>query len=199
MSHKTHTEADLVLASASPRRRELLEQIGVHFSLLPVDICEAPFEGESPELYVARLATEKAQAGFKHSAGKPVLGSDTTVVLDNKILGKPVDEQDCQTMLMALSGRSHQVMTGVAITDSRGTQVRVVTTKVQFKPLTPERCKAYWASGEPQDKAGAYGIQGLGAIFVDHIEGSYSSVVGLPLAETAEMLEHAGVPIWQTA
>lgn len=199
MSLDTLIDSDLVLASASPRRSELLRQIGVHFVVQPVDICEEPVEGEAPTDYVARLAKEKAEAGYAMSAGKPVLGSDTAVVLGARILGKPQSEQDAIDMLMALSGRSHQVMTGVAIADCHGTRVRVVITVVHFKELTSELCRNYWASGEPQDKAGAYGIQGLGAVFVDRIEGSYSSVVGLPLAETAEMLERSGVPIWQVA
>lgn len=188
----------LILASASPRRAELLAQIGVPFTACPVDICEDPLCDEAPTDYVARLASEKAEAAYARCPGSVVLGSDTTVVLDNRILGKPVDEADALSMLQALSGRVHQVMTGIAVTDFTGTRVQVVTTAVHFKPLTPERCRAYWQSGEPRDKAGAYGIQGLGAVFVDYIEGSYSAVVGLPLSETAELLEAHGVAIWQT-
>jgi septum formation protein len=189
----------LVLASASPRRAELLTQIGVPFTTLPVDICEAPQAGETPADYVARLAREKAEAAYRARPDAVVLGSDTTVVLDKRIMGKPVDEADAVAMLQALSGREHQVMTGIAVTDSGGTRVQVVTTTVHFRPLSIERCKAYWQSGEPCDKAGAYGIQGLGAVFVDYIEGSYSAVVGLPLAETAELLEKCGVAVWQNS
>ena len=193
----TADEVDLVLASGSPRRRELLQQIGVRIAVQPVDLCEDVLPGERPAAYVARLAKEKAEAGFALSGDKPVLGSDTSVVLGDLILGKPESEAHAVEMLMQLSGRNHEVMTGVAIASDQGTEVRVVTTVVHFKELTPEQCRRYWACGEPQDKAGAYGIQGLGAVFVDRIEGSYSSVVGLPLAETAEMLNAVGVPVWQ--
>lgn len=203
MSPDTHKDscaekrAGLVLASASPRRRELLQQIGVQFSVLPVDICEDVHPDEDPETYVARLAKEKAEAGLARSDAAAVLGSDTSVVMSGEILGKPVDADDAERMLMSLSDSNHQVMTGVALATAQETQVCVVTTVVHFKELSPETCRAYWQSGEPRDKAGAYGIQGLGAVFVDRIEGSYSSVVGLPLAETAEMLTQAGIPIWQ--
>ena len=190
-------DVQLVLASASPRRRELLQQIGVQFSVQPVDICEDVLTDESADVYVARLAREKAELGLQRSGAKAALGSDTSVVMSGEILGKPKDASDAERMLMSLSGREHQVMTGVALATEYDTQVCVVTTVVHFKELTPEICRAYWASDEPCDKAGAYGIQGLGAVFVDRIEGSYSSVVGLPLAETAEMLTHAGIPIWQ--
>lgn len=195
MSHESSPE--LILASASPRRAELLRQIGVTFTTLPVDICEDPQVGEMASDYVARLAREKAEAALQLRPGTVVLGSDTAVVLDNQIMGKPVDEADALAMLQALSGRKHQVMTGIAVADATGSQVQVITTAVHFRPLSLARCQAYWHSGEPRDKAGAYGIQGLGAVFVDYIEGSYSAVVGLPLAETAELLEARGVAIWQ--
>lgn len=189
---------DLILASASPRRRELLTQIGVRFDSRPVDLPEVALEGETPEQFVRRLALDKARAGFERSGAElPALGADTAVVLADHILGKPADEADALRMLMLLSGRRHQVLTGIALVDHRRSESRVVTTDVEFRLLTEAECRRYWASGEPRDKAGAYGIQGLGAVFVSRIEGSYSAVVGLPLAETAELLAQFEVPIWQ--
>ncbi len=186
----------LVLASASPRRSELLRQIGVRFLICPVDIDEALLPDELPVSYVERLAVEKSQKGFICSDGEAALGSDTTVVIDGKVLGKPVSREDAVCMLLALSGRTHQVMTGVALTTSSGTQSCVVTIHVTFKSLSKDECDTYWSTGEPKDKAGAYGIQGYGAVFVESISGSYSAVVGLPLAETAELLSNAGIKIW---
>lgn len=188
----------LVLASASPRRRELLKQIGVKARVVPADIDETAYPGESAETYVARLAKEKAEAVLAELAANELsLGSDTSVVLDGEILGKPENLSDARDMLSRLSASRHQVMTAVALAGQGPTQVRLVTTDVWFRPIGDAQIDAYWRSGEPCDKAGAYGIQGFGAVFVDHIEGSYSAVVGLPLAETAELLEAAGVPIWQ--
>jgi septum formation protein len=190
---------DLILASASPRRKALLSQIGVRFAVQPVDICEAVKVNEKPEDYVSRLALEKALACFQRTEGLlPVLGSDTTVVVDGEILGKPRSEEDAVATLMALSGREHQVLTAVAVVNAEQSLYSVVITNVKFKTLTEQECRSYWATGEPADKAGSYGIQGLGAVFVEQIHGSYSSVVGLPLAETAQMLSDVGVPIWQT-
>ncbi|MGB2131562.1 MAG: Maf family protein [Marinobacterium sp.] len=187
----------LILASASPRRRELLQQIGVEFSCFPVDIDETPKTGERPADYVARLALEKARACRRIRGGDSVfLGSDTTVTLDDHILGKPENEQDAVRMLMHLSGRRHQVMTAVALVQGEREQVETVVTEVEFRPLDEALCRAYWCTGEPCDKAGAYGIQGMGAVFVSRIEGSYSAVVGLPLMETARLLESFAVPIW---
>ncbi|GGO82822.1 Maf-like protein [Marinobacterium nitratireducens] len=188
---------DLILASASPRRRELLAQIGVDFETLPLDIPEVVAPGEAAEDFVRRLALEKARAGFDASAGDcPALGSDTAVVVDGRILGKPANEAEAVAMLLSLSGRWHRVLTGVALVDGGRSDSRVVATEVEFARLSEAQCRRYWASGEPRDKAGAYGIQGLGAVFVTRIEGSYSAVVGLPLAETADLLEGFGVPIW---
>ncbi len=190
--------SDLILASASPRRRELLQQIGVRFDVHPVDIPEVKQPDETPVAFVKRLAVEKAAAGWQRSErGVPVLGSDTVVVLDDRVMGKPRDREDGVAMLQALSGREHQVMTALAIVNSEQTQVRAVSTRVQFKELSEELCLRYWETGEPVDKAGGYGIQGLGAIFVDSISGSYSSVVGLPLTETADLLNIFKVPFWQ--
>lgn len=188
----------LILASASPRRKELLEQIGVRFSVKPVDIDEQPLDGELPADYVLRLAREKAEACFLLcDSSSAVLGSDTTVVAAGEILGKPVDKEDAVATLMRLSGNTHHVLTAVAVKSAEHLSACVVTTNVTFKTLSKAQCYAYWESGEPQDKAGSYGIQGLGAVFVEKIEGSYSSVVGLPLAETAEILEQFDIPIWQ--
>ncbi|QYK01804.1 Maf family protein [Shewanella psychrotolerans] len=185
----------LVLASSSPRRKELLAQLGMGdeqftFDVLATDVDEAHIEGESARVFVQRVAIEKAQAGLA-LCGKTdvvVLGSDTIVVLDEHILGKPQDEADAKSMLEQLSGRQHSVMTAVAVTDGRQTVSTLVETKVQFRSLTEQDILAYIATGEPMDKAGAYGIQGLGGCFVQGIEGSYSAVVGLPLVETRALL-----------
>ena len=185
----------LVLASASPRRRELLAQLGMRdeqfkFDVLAADIDETHIEGETARVFVERLAIEKAQAGLA-LYGQPdavVLGSDTIVVLDEHILGKPKDEADAKNILEQLSGRQHSVMTAVAVTNGTQTLSTLVETKVQFCGLTEQDILAYIATGEPMDKAGAYGIQGLGGCFVQGIEGSYSAVVGLPLVETRALL-----------
>ncbi|OLO10732.1 septum formation protein Maf [Chromohalobacter japonicus] len=191
----TLQRASLRLASASPRRRELLASIGVEVEVAPADIDETPRPGELPAAYVERLARDKAQAG---SAGTslPTLGSDTAVVLGQRILGKPRDREDAVAMLTALSGTTHEVMTGVAVTGPRGMLSTYVTTRVSLRPLAAHEIDAYWHSGEPVDKAGAYAIQGLAAIFVERIEGSHSAVVGLPLFETAKLLTRQGVSLW---
>lgn len=190
---------NLILASASPRRKALLEQIGVQCQVSPVDICEVPHTGEAASTYVERLAIEKAQCCFKLvSEESVVLGADTTVVVDGVIMGKPEDQEDAIRTLLSLSGRTHQVITAVAVVTAEQTQSVVVETDVRFKSLTREECLAYWCTGEPADKAGSYGIQGYGAIFVEEIKGSYSAVVGLPLAETAAMLKQVDVPVWQS-
>ena len=188
----------LFLASASPRRRELLTQIGVPFSLLSVAIDETPGAAELPDVYVQRLARDKALAGLAlvDGASACVLGADTTVVLDQQILGKPADKADALAMLQALSGRDHQVMTAVALASRSGCEVRLVTSRVRFRSINLEEAEAYWASGEPQDKAGSYAIQGWGAVFVSALEGSYSAVVGLPLCETAQLLDAHGLRYW---
>ena len=188
--------ADLLLASASPRRRELLEQIGVSFISEPQDIDETPLLDESPEAYVERLAREKAQQGAQQSS-LPVLGSDTCVVLDGEILSKPNTKADACAMLSRLSGRSHHVLTAIAIcTNKLGEpelMSQVVSTEVQFNPLAPTQIEDYVATGEPMDKAGAYAVQGGTGQYIRRIEGSYSGVMGLPLFETAELLRRAGV------
>lgn len=191
--------SSLILASASPRRRELLEQIGVAHRVVPVDLCEDPLPSEKPEPYVERLARDKALAGFiAAGADAPALGSDTAVILDGTILGKPRDEEDAVAMLMRLSGRRHQVMTAVAVANGERCRSEVVITEVSFVAFDEARARAYWASGEPADKAGGYGIQGLGAVFVESINGSYSAVVGLPLAQTAAILKEFNIEVWQS-
>ncbi|MFJ4196676.1 Maf family protein [Pseudomonas sp. NPDC089534] len=191
----------LYLASGSPRRRELLAQIGVPFTAVGADIDETPSPHESPSAYVERLARGKAEAGRRALGSRGascVLGADTAVVLDGKILGKPVDEADACAMLMMLSGREHEVLTAIALVEEGRCESRVVRSRVRFRSIGQAEAVAYWASGEPRDKAGGYGIQGLGAVFVAGLDGSYSAVVGLPLCETAELLGHFGIPCWQT-
>ncbi|MGL4835240.1 MAG: Maf family protein [Shewanella sp.] len=192
---------NLVLASTSPRRKELLSQLGLGrqdfcFTQVAPDIDETPQPDELPQHYVQRLALEKAKEGRRlcQDVSSPVvLGSDTIVVQDGHILGKPKDVADAQRMLSALSGRTHTVMTAVALVSEQQSAVRLVETRVQFCVLSPQDIAAYIASAEPMDKAGSYGIQGLGGCFVQAIEGSYSSVVGLPLVETRELLASFGV------
>ncbi|MGX9569071.1 Maf family protein [Pseudomonas viciae] len=191
----------LYLASGSPRRRELLTQIGVPFTAVSADIDETPLDHESPSAYVERLARGKAEAGWRAletDVDGCVLGADTAVVLDGQILGKPLDQTDSMAMLLSLSGREHEVLTAIALLDGQRCESRVVRSRVRFRPITEQEAAAYWASGEPRDKAGGYGIQGLGAVFVAGLDGSYSAVVGLPLCETAELLGHFGIPCWQT-
>jgi len=188
----------LILASQSPRRKELLTQLGYQFSTQVADIDESPLLNEIPQDYVLRLAKQKAQAIFQilpetEQANSIVLGSDTCVVVDDKILGKPDDEAQCIAMLEQLSGSSHQVLTSIAAIDSQSVVSELVTTKVYFKPLTLSEIKRYWQTGEPCDKAGSYAIQGIGGQFVTKINGSYSAVVGLPLYETAQMLATLGI------
>ncbi|MYM64939.1 nucleoside triphosphate pyrophosphatase [Pseudomaricurvus sp. HS19] len=192
----------LYLASQSPRRRELLAQIGVHIETLSVNVPEVPAAGESPEQYVCRLALEKSRAGVLRLSelglpGRPVLGADTIGVCAGRLLEKPVDEEDAVAMLMLMSGRDHLVHTAVALSNPGQQEIRLVTTEVRFRPFDEEVARRYWATGEPADKAGAYGIQGRGAALVEHINGSYSGVVGLPLAQTCELLDLFGVPYWQ--
>lgn len=181
----------LYLASGSPRRRELLTQLGLSFERLSNDVEERRHSGETAEQYVRRLARDKALAGVAVAAlDLPVLGADTIVVLNNQVLEKPADADAAAAMLAMLSGKTHEVMTAVALADRQRTLECLVVTEVTFRTLTPEDIAGYVASGEPMDKAGAYGIQGLGGNFVRKINGSYHAVVGLPLVETAELLSH---------
>ncbi|QEA40231.1 septum formation inhibitor Maf [Pistricoccus aurantiacus] len=191
---------ELCLASASPRRRELLASIGVDVDVQPVDIDETPLRGEAPRDYVCRLAREKAQAGADLIASRlPVLGSDTVVVRDDEILGKPRDQRHAAAMLRNLSGRAHEVLTAVAVTGLAGLLETCVTTRVSMREITEQEIQAYWMTGEPADKAGGYAIQGFAAIFIERIEGSYSAVVGLPLFDTAQLLQRQGVALWSGA
>ena len=188
----------LYLASGSPRRRELLGQIGVPFSVISAPIDETPLPGESAEAYVERLARAKAEAGLAALEGPAVaLGADTAVVLDGRILGKPENREHALAMLAELAGREHQVLTAVALSDGRHCESLCVSSTVRFRPVDSAEAERYWASGEPADKAGGYAIQGLGAVFVTGLEGSYSAVVGLPLSETAAMLARFGIACWQ--
>lgn len=190
----------LYLASRSPRRRELLTQIGVSFTVVSATIDETPLANESAVAYVERLAYGKATAGFAaldQACGVCVLGADTAVIIDGQILGKPVDQDDALAMLMALAGREHEVLTAIAVTDGLRCETRCVSSRVLFRGISVEEATAYWHSGEPQDKAGGYAIQGLGSVFVAGLNGSYSAVVGLPVCETAQLLSQFGIPCWQ--
>lgn len=191
----------LFLASSSPRRRELLEQIGVPFERVSASIDETPQPGEDGAAYVQRLALEKARAGLAQldAADAVVLGADTSVLLGERILGKPGDRQEGLQMLAALSGRTHRVLTAVALVSRQASELRLVESLVQMRPISTAEAEAYWDSGEPQDKAGGYAIQGLGAVFVRRLEGSYTGVVGLPLCETAELLAAFDIPCWRTS
>lgn len=184
----------LILASQSPRRQELLQQLGYDFVCAPADLDETVLAAEKPEQYVARLALAKARVIAKQYANDVVvLGSDTSVVFGQHILGKPESLADCLTILKMLSGHTHQVVTAIAAVKGERIEVVVVNTEVDFKNLTEQEIKRYWQTGEPQDKAGAYGIQGIAGQFVKQIRGSYSAVVGLPLYETAQLLSAFGV------
>ncbi|HKB61146.1 MAG TPA: Maf family protein [Gallionellaceae bacterium] len=198
----------IYLASLSPRRRDLLTQIGVKFEVLLLradarrnaDVDETPQEREAPGDYVLRIAQAKANAGlaalrYRRLPVFPVLAADTTVTLDGRILGKPADRDEATHMLRQLSGRQHRVLTAVAIAFDDRVEVRLSETAVTFVPLSEERIRRYVFTSEPHDKAGAYGIQGHAGAFVQRIEGSYSGVVGLPLAETAELLQLSGYPV----
>jgi septum formation protein len=186
----------LVLASASPRRRELLSQAGFMFEIHPAHIPEDPRPNEDPIAYVVRVAREKAQAVFDelNDPAATVLGADTTVTLDNHILGKPEDTADAARMLRLLSGRTHRVITGVAVVTSESAEVAAEVTGVRFLALSDEEIAAYVATGEPMDKAGAYAIQGRAARWIPRIEGCYFNVVGLPIALVSTMLDSCQVP-----
>ena len=188
----------LCLASASPRRRDLLADIGVAVSVCPVDIDETPRSEEGAEAYVTRLARKKALAGARLTP-LPTLGSDTAVVCDGEILGKPAGPEHAAAMLRRLAGRTHEVLTAVAVSGPAGILDVCVATRVTMREISDDEIAAYWASGEPVDKAGGYAIQGLASVFVERIEGSHSAVVGLPLYETAALLRRQGVAVWHGA
>lgn len=180
----------IYLASSSPRRRELLSQIGVSFDLVPAVIEEVPQAGESAQDYVLRLALQKAQAGFANSKRKkPALGADTIITIEQKILEKPRDKHHAEEMLKLLSGRTHHVLTAVALWQDGYSKSVLVKTEVSFKKLSDREISDYWQSGEPIDKAAGYAIQGIAGKFITNISGSYSGVVGLPLFETAELIK----------
>ncbi|MBY0271607.1 MAG: Maf family nucleotide pyrophosphatase [Burkholderiales bacterium] len=200
------SDKSIYLASRSPRRRELLRQIGVSFEIVPLreaprhpaDVDETPRTGETADAYVLRVAREKAQAAVaitsvRRLALRPVLAADTTVVRDDAILGKPANAAAAATMLASLAGRGHRVLTAVAVTSGNEIETRVSESQVWFRALTPEEIRRYVATGESTDKAGGYAVQGRAAAFITRIEGSYSGIMGLPLAETAELLRSHGI------
>lgn len=190
----------IYLASASPRRRELLRQIGVAYRVVSVHIDESPEPDEAPPAYVARLALAKAEAGLQVIKNRrrtaPVLGADTAVVVDGVILGKPRNREQGLTMLARLADREHQVLSAVALATTLKQAVCIQESCVRFRSLTAAECQAYWDSGEPVDKAGGYGIQGRAAMFITELRGSYSGVMGLPLFETAELLRQFDISLW---
>lgn len=205
----SNLQARIYLASRSPRRRELLRQIGVHFDLLvfrgtergaDADVDETPLPDEDVEHYVERVALTKAQAGCRRLQWRtlpqhPVLSADTTLELDGDIIGKPADAVDAAAILRRLSGRTHRVLTAVAMSDGARTRSCINASEVRFRPITDAEIRHYVASGEPMDKAGAYGIQGRAAIFIEEIRGSYTGIMGLPLFETAQLLDAFGYPL----
>jgi septum formation protein len=193
--------ADFVyLASGSPRRRELLRQIGVAFEVIGADVDESVQPREAPAAYVERLARAKAQAGWQRApAAHPVLAADTAVIVDAAILGKPRDRDEAQRMLLMLSGRTHEVLTAVALQGAGGTQSRLCVSRVSFRAIDAAEARAYWETGEATDKAGGYAVQGYAAVFIETLAGSYSGVMGLPLFETAALLDAAGIARWQRA
>ncbi len=196
----------IYLASNSPRRRELLRQIGVNFEVLlfrsgprtDMDVDETPHPGETPDAYVLRVALAKAEGGIERVMRRslphrPVLAADTTLAVDDDIVGKPTDADDAVRILHRLSGRDHRVLTAVAITDGDHTEHAISVSTVRFGALDDDTIRRYVATGEPMDKAGAYGIQGRAGMFVEHIEGSYTGIMGLPLFNTAQLLSHFGL------
>ena len=189
----------LILASASPRRKQLLEQIGVNFQVCPADIDETVLPGEAPETYVQRMSEQKALAILNSDLehGTVVIGSDTTVVCDQQIFGKPESEQDAIAILSRLSGRDHEVLSGICVMNTDQQHYGLSRTRVWFKPISIDQMHRYWLSGEPCDKAGSYGIQGFGSAFIDRIEGSFSGVMGLPLEVMTELLKPFNIEIWQ--
>lgn len=186
----------LCLASVSPRRRELLAQIGVPHTVAAAHVDETLLPDESPADYVARLARLKATTVRQRGELLPVLAADTSVVLDGAVYGKPTGRADGLAMLQSLAGRTHQVFTAVALATRQGLALRLNCSSVRFRDIQRAEMEAYWETGEPRDKAGGYAIQGYGAVFVAALSGSYSAVMGLPLFETAELLRGAGIPCW---
>lgn len=193
------TKSFIYLASASPRRRELLDQIGVPFRVLVSSVAEERRDSERPQDYVERIARDKADNVWERVADSepaPVLAADTAVVIDNQVFGKPADRDDALAMLEQLSGRVHTVLTAISLRWQSDRDAHITTSEVRFRATTETERKAYCLTEEPFDKAGAYAIQGLGALFVEHLSGSYSAVMGLPLCETARMLSQFEMPPW---
>ena len=195
-----HAETTIYLASASPRRRELLQQIGMRIEVLPSNLLEARLPGEAPDAYVQRVAADKAHfvARLVMARGlppRPVLGADTEVVLEGEVLGKPNDRAHTFDMLRRLSGRTHEVLTGLALVHGDDEYTSLSRSRVTFAELSDDEIDGYWATSEPADKAGGYAIQGRGALFISRIEGSYSGIVGLPLHELGQMLAQAGMRV----
>lgn len=201
-----HADQKIYLASKSPRRRELLRQIGIEFELLMLreeagrsgTVSEVPHDGEAPETYVKRIAREKAQAGWsavltRRLPVRPVLAADTTVTINGKILGKPANATEAMDMLRSLSGRTHEVLTAVAVILNDDMHEALSCSEVRFGELSEQALRAYCTSSEPYDKAGSYGVQGQAAQFIERISGSYSGIMGLPLYETAQLLQLAGI------
>lgn len=190
----------IYLASSSPRRAELLDQIGVKFKVYAIEIDETRFVGEAPAEYVCRMAREKAQVVARELDARqqsyPVLAADTTITLDGDIIGKPADRDQCRCILGQLSARQHLVLTAVALATPKGIAWRLVQSRVSFATLSSREIESYCASEEPMDKAGAYAIQGKAALFIKHLEGSYSAVMGLPLYETAGLLQDADIELF---
>ena len=186
-------QPDLVLASASPRRSAILSGLGLRFSILPAELDESVRSSEAPRRYVERVAAAKAGAIAAARPAAVVLGADTAVTLDERILGKPADAAEAERMLRMLSGRTHRVYSAVAVHCGGAKRLRTVASEVRFRRLGHAEIRRYIASGEPMDKAGAYAVQGLGGIFVEHLAGSYSAVVGLPVAESVALLRQCGI------
>ena len=189
----------LHLASASPRRRDILSALGLRFTYAGVDADESRLAEETPAQMVVRLAALKARAATEPGAGRVIIGADTAVALGDRIFDKPADEAEAVDILLQLSGRSHEVLTGVAVQSDDHVETLLSCSKVRFRDIDPAEASDYWHSGEPADKAGGYAIQGLGAVFVAELQGSYSGVVGLPVFETAAALGRAGVAVLGTA
>lgn len=199
VTRATASDSVICLASMSPRRSELLAQIGVPHTVVAAHVDESLLTAERPEDYVARLARLKATTVRQRGEALPVLAADTTVVLEGAVYGKPADRADGLAMLAALAGKTHQVLTAVALATERGVALRVNHSSVRFRSIERAEMEAYWETGEPCDKAGGYAIQGYGAVFVAALSGSYSGVMGLPLLETAELLRDAGIRYWMRA
>jgi septum formation protein len=192
------SEPCIYLASQSPRRAELLRQIGLHYEMIRVWVNEAPLPGEAVEAYVTRLACAKVEAARGMPGRRPllpILGADTAVALEGEVLGKPRDRHAALEMLTRLSGRTHRVLSAVALQANGSVATSLSASRVRFRAIEPGEIAAYWDTGEPADKAGAYAIQGYGAVFVERLEGSYSGVMGLPLYETAQLLHAVGVEV----